>query len=456
MEHDSLETLRARHQQLVGESPNLRIRERALRLGVPEAALVAAGCGVTAQELAGPAQTLFRELGTLGRVMALSRNGSAVHERHGAYLDIQADGPVGIVLGPDIDLRMFFASWKYFYAVTENGRRSIQFFDMRGEAVHKVYRTEHTDGTAWDAFVARFATATRTPVVAQALAEPDEADVPDDAARLRAHWRGLTDTHDFFGMLRQFKCRALARCAEVAPASQPPGSLGHWLDGFLFSQAGPIYAGTNEIQRNIVAERRCSACRARNGTNGIPGKHHGFHFHRRAGTVCRGNPALPDDRDAPELTRELWATESGRSDALWRQLADQGMTALMVPQEQGGLGLGEVEWAPLAQACGYFALPEPLLDTALVAAGLLRDALPAAPHASARERCATLLERIASGNARVAVAHPQERLVADAHVADASCARTKRGASAAAGPGRADTARRARSFAPLVRTGLDA
>jgi len=121
----------------------------------------------------------------------------------------------------------------------------------------------------------------------------------------------------------------------------------------------------------------------------------------------------------PELARELWDTETGRSDALWRQLADQGLTAAMVPQEQGGLGLGEVEWAPLAQACGYFALPEPLLDTALVAAGLLRDALAVAPDASVRERCAALLERIASGHARVAVAHPQERLVADAHVADA-------------------------------------
>ncbi len=30
---------------------------------------------------------------------------------------------------------------------------------------------------------------------------------------------------------------------------------GPWSDGFLFAQAGPIYAGTNEIQRNIVAER---------------------------------------------------------------------------------------------------------------------------------------------------------------------------------------------------------
>ena len=30
---------------------------------------------------------------------------------------------------------------------------------------------------------------------------------------------------------------------------------GDWMAGFLFSLAGPIYAGTNEIQRNVVAER---------------------------------------------------------------------------------------------------------------------------------------------------------------------------------------------------------
>jgi alkylation response protein AidB-like acyl-CoA dehydrogenase len=36
-----------------------------------------------------------------------------------------------------------------------------------------------------------------------------------------------------------------------------PGSAedGRWSDGYLFSLAGPIYAGTNEIQRDIIAER---------------------------------------------------------------------------------------------------------------------------------------------------------------------------------------------------------
>jgi alkylation response protein AidB-like acyl-CoA dehydrogenase len=33
------------------------------------------------------------------------------------------------------------------------------------------------------------------------------------------------------------------------------GLTSPWMDGYLFAQAGPIYAGTNEIQRNIVAER---------------------------------------------------------------------------------------------------------------------------------------------------------------------------------------------------------
>ena len=49
--------------------------------------------------------------------------------------------------------------------------------------------------------------------------------------------------------------RILASSAELLPNAHTPHDLGNWLDGFLFAQSGPIYAGTNEIQRNIIAER---------------------------------------------------------------------------------------------------------------------------------------------------------------------------------------------------------
>ena len=43
--------------------------------------------------------------------------------------------------------------------------------------------------------------------------------------------------------------------AELMPGAPAAPEAGDWLDGYLFALAGPIYAGTNEIQRNIIAER---------------------------------------------------------------------------------------------------------------------------------------------------------------------------------------------------------
>jgi alkylation response protein AidB-like acyl-CoA dehydrogenase len=109
--------------------------------------------------------------------------------------------------------------------------------------------------------------------------------------------------------------------------------------------------------------------------------------------------------------RASWDTESGRSEALWRQLAEMGLTGALVPEAHGGLGLSELDFVAIAESCGLVALPEPLLDTALVGVPLLRDA----GHAALAEEW---LPRIAAGEARLAVGHPLNPLVADAHVAD--------------------------------------
>ena len=114
----------------------------------------------------------------------------------------------------------------------------------------------------------------------------------------------------------------------------------------------------------------------------------------------------------PEMLREIWDTEEGRSPELRQKIAEQGLTALSVPEEQGGLGMDDVAWSLLTQELGYYAIPDSMADTAYVATGMLVD-LPA----SVEERSG-LLERVVDGSVRIAVAHEVNPLVADVHLAD--------------------------------------
>jgi hypothetical protein len=55
--------------------------------------------------------------------------------------------------------------------------------------------------------------------------------------------------------MHQTAMSILGARAELLPHAPDANGVGDWLDGWLFAQSGPIYAGTNEIQRNIIAER---------------------------------------------------------------------------------------------------------------------------------------------------------------------------------------------------------
>ena len=54
--------------------------------------------------------------------------------------------------------------------------------------------------------------------------------------------------------------------------------------------------------------------------------------------------------------RELMETETAHDEGLWRALAEQGWTGLVVPEGQGGLGLGLVEMAAVAEEMGRACL----------------------------------------------------------------------------------------------------
>ena len=112
----------------------------------------------------------------------------------------------------------------------------------------------------------------------------------------------------------------------------------------------------------------------------------------------------------PERVRASWERDDGREAALWQQLAELGLVGMTVPEAFGGLGMNELDFVLLAQECGYVALPEPLVHTALVAVPVLRRL----DEALAGE----WLPRLAAGETKVAVALEQNLLHEDAHIAD--------------------------------------
>ena len=109
--------------------------------------------------------------------------------------------------------------------------------------------------------------------------------------------------------------------------------------------------------------------------------------------------------------RRLVDSGQARDENRWRQILDLGLTGVMAPEAEGGLGLNETDFVLIAQACGHAALPEPLVELA----GVILPLLAAVDH----PRAADWLNKALSGEATVALGHPSNPFIADADTADA-------------------------------------
>lgn len=114
---------------------------------------------------------------------------------------------------------------------------------------------------------------------------------------------------------------------------------------------------------------------------------------------------------APSTLRAVWdEPESGRGRA-WKELASLGVTAVVVPEELGGLGAEPTDLVLALEEVGNAALAEPVAETALVAAILV-------DRWGSDDVRRELLPRLASGESAVGLAFGDTGLVPHARRVD--------------------------------------
>lgn len=207
--------------QIKIDNPAARERDIAAQCGISEAEYVAAWLGHSATRITTDFDRIFPKLEALGVVMGLTRNEYAVHEKIGCYDRYIAGKAAAMMLGEQIDTRMFSSHWVYGFAVeTASGdtiKRSFQFFDAHGEAVHKIHLRPESNVAAWQALARELALEdqsadiTITPSTEEVFANDDNVPLTE----LRRLWSGMTDTHQFHGMLKTLELSRLKAVSSV-------------------------------------------------------------------------------------------------------------------------------------------------------------------------------------------------------------------------------------------------
>ncbi|MBZ9654431.1 hemin-degrading factor [Phyllobacterium lublinensis] len=199
--------------QARADNPKMRERDLAQQLHISEADLIAAWCGINVVRISPRIESFLTEIQSLGEVMALTRNESAVHEKIGVYDKPIVGKHASLLLGEQIDMRLFPNAWAHGFAVEKQDgdtvRRSLQFFDAAGEAIHKIHLRPASNLDAYEVLVAKLRLDDQSQTIAlTSLPKPEEKTLEIeelDAAGLRDRWSQMRDVHEFFGILRSLK-----------------------------------------------------------------------------------------------------------------------------------------------------------------------------------------------------------------------------------------------------------
>jgi alkylation response protein AidB-like acyl-CoA dehydrogenase len=101
------------------------------------------------------------------------------------------------------------------------------------------------------------------------------------------------------------------------------------------------------------------------------------------------------DKDYTFERRRAVVKAGGASREVWDELAGLGLTALVVPEAQGGLGMGAVEAMVVMEELGRAIVTEPFAAVCLVAPAVLAQAAPSPTVARWQQGIADGSERVA-------------------------------------------------------------
>ncbi len=193
------------------ENTKIRDRDLAAQLGIREADLVAASVGIDVTRIDPHPDAVMGAARQLGDVMALTRNDASVHEKVGVYEEYHSGHHASMVLGPEIDLRIFPSHWCHAFMVDREGKRSIQIFDAAGDAVHKIFLREQSDHSVWQRLMSELAVQDQSEALSLSARIPVEPAKPniEKLDALKSEWARMTDTHQFLRLVSKLKMNRL-------------------------------------------------------------------------------------------------------------------------------------------------------------------------------------------------------------------------------------------------------
>jgi len=212
IDYDPSDELKLRYELLCQQQPSLRARDAARELNVSEAELIASCVNDNSFHLVNRPEAILTALETVGEVLVVTRNETAVLEKKGYFRGLTFNTHDGLHTGQSItagiDLRLLLNNCRYGFLIIEErhiGRnKSLQFFDSKGQAVLKIYMTQNSNEQAFVKIISQFISSqqpTYLDITKEKVSEQLMSEQDIEWHKVRKNWQEMQSSHDFFQLL---------------------------------------------------------------------------------------------------------------------------------------------------------------------------------------------------------------------------------------------------------------